>query len=76
MDRLVSIPKRVFDVVVGGKLESLRVTSKISIPKRVSRLKSLLQAPASNDAVYHIYRQLFLFRSLVVNLFCLCYDTS
>ncbi len=49
MDRLVSIPKRVFGVIVRGELESLRVASKFSIPKRVLSLKSLLQAPTTND---------------------------
>ena len=43
MDCLVSIPKRVFDVIVRSELEGLRVTSKFSIPKRVLSLKSLLQ---------------------------------
>lgn len=76
MDRLVSIPKRVFDVIVRGELESLRVASKFSIPKRVLSLKSLLQAPSTHDRVYHIYSQVILFVSLDSNLIGLCYDTS
>jgi hypothetical protein len=76
MDRLVSIPIRVFGVKVRGELESLRVASKFSIPKRVLSLKSLLQAPTTNDRVYHIYSQLILFMSLDSNLIYSCYDTS
>lgn len=76
MDSLVLIPKRVFGVIVRGELESLRVASKFSIPKRVLSLKSLLQAPSTNDRVYHIYSQVILFMSLDSNLVFLCYDTS
>jgi len=76
MDRLVSIPKRVLVVIVRGELESLRVASKFSIPKRVLSLKRLLQAPTTSDRVYHIYSQLILFMSLDPNLLNSCYDTS
>ena len=76
MDRLVSIPKRVFEVIVRGKLEGLRVASKVSIPERVLSLKSLLQVRTSKQPVYHMVASLILFMSLDPKLIALCYDTS